>query len=541
MKSRLPLVALVGQTNAGKSSILNRMARKNIAIVAREEGTTRDAVAARIDDAFVLVDTAGLKEPSDDFEASIQEQIADAIEAAAVILVVLDSTKYFDERDRRVAKEALRSGKPVFLVLNKADRRESLPIEEFRALGVAPEQTVYVSATTGQNIGELREMIGGALARGFFPEPVALSRANSSRGVVDESSGFVNNPGSGCAREPGQSASVPGETMRNAPGQSSDAAVVKLALIGRPNVGKSSLFNALSQKQQAIVSSRQGTTRDVNRVEVRYKGQDLEILDTAGLRRQGKREVGIEQFSALRTLAAIEEADVCALLVDATEPHVKLDQTLAGQIVEAGKGIIVVVTKADLLKNTVMEEHFGARSGRKAAKGGEAGGVGEVNGAGREEAVQREAGRRGAVQRETGQRGAGQRGAVDTILDQLERDFDFLPFAPVVVTSATTGENVTQLFELACEIAKARRTKIKTAELNKILGDAVLAHPPAGLKNTRPKPKYMVQTDVCPPWFVVHGRDLGLLHWSWKRFLERKLREKYPLVGVPVMISYRDD
>lgn len=481
----LPLVALVGQTNAGKSSLLNRMARRNIAIVAREEGTTRDNVTARIDGQFILVDTAGLKDPSDDFEASIQDQIQDAIEAAEVILVTLDSTKYFDARDRRIAKEALKSKKPVLLVLSKADLKEALPVEEFRALGVAPERMFYTSATTGKGVKELKNAILKDLnsAPSNFPEPVGLSGANPAA--------------RGRAPDPAQ----PGNVLENSgPPNSnySEAGFIKLALIGRPNVGKSSLFNTLGKKQQAIVSSRQGTTRDVNRMEVRYKGRDLEILDTAGLRRQGKREVGIEKFSALRTLAAIEEADVCALLVDATEPHAKLDQTLAGQIVEAGKGIIVVVTKADLLSAETVANYYGIEN-------------------------------------------PGERSAADMILDQLERDFDFLPYAPVVVTSAETGQNATRLFELALTISANRRTQIKTAELNKILSVAVVDHPPAGLKNTRPKPKYMVQTDVCPPWFVVHGRDLGLLHWSWKRFLERKLREKYPLIGTPVKFSYRND
>lgn len=424
--SKLPIVALIGQTNAGKSSILNRMARKNIAIVAREEGTTRDNVMATIDDAFVLIDTAGLKDPTDDFEASIQDQIADAIEAADVILVTLDSSKYFDHKDARIAKDALKSKKPVYLVLNKCDLGESLPLTEFRALGIAPEKTFYVSATTGKGINELKNVL---------PK---------------------------------------GKTMQDDPS-------LKVALIGRPNVGKSSLFNTLGKKQQAVVSSRQGTTRDVNRVQVKYKGREIEILDTAGLRKPGKREVGIEKFSAIRTLAAIEEADVCCLLVDSTEPHSKLDQSLAGQIVEAGKGIIVVVTKTDLTEDT------------------------------------------------------------DKVLDDLEYDFNFLPYAPVVLTSSETGENVTQIFELAIQIDEARHTEIKTSELNKILAAAIVEHAPAGLKNTRPKPKYIVQTDTCPPWFVVHGRDLALLHWSWKRYLERKIREKYPFVGTPIMFSYRDD
>lgn len=430
---KLPIVALIGQTNAGKSSLLNRFAHKNIAIVAREEGTTRDNVIARIDNRFLLIDTAGLKDPTDDFEANIQDQIADAIETADLILLALDSSKYPDDKDKEIAKKALRSQKPVLLLLNKSDLGESLEDNEFLRLGIKPAQTFRVSATTGQGIKDLKSAI-----------------------YYELSSSDTND-------------------------RTTSANILKIALIGRPNVGKSSLFNSLGQKQQALVSSRQGTTRDVNRVEIKYHGRTLEILDTAGLRKPGKREVGIEKFSALRTLAAIEEADICALLVDATEPHSKLDQALAGQIIEAGKGIIVILTKADLADDT------------------------------------------------------------DEILDKLEYDFNFIPYAPVLITSSETGQNVTKLFELATEIDATRHQEIKTSELNKILNEAIIEHPPAGLKNTRPKLKYIVQTDVCPPWFVVHGRDLGLLHWSYKRFLERKIREKFPFVGTPIMFSFRND
>ena len=454
---RLPIVALIGQTNAGKSSLLNRMAKKNIAIVAREEGTTRDNVVAKIDGRFILIDTAGLKDPSDDFEASIQEQISDAIDSADIILVTLDSSKYFDHKDAKIAKDALRSKKPVFLVLNKCDLGESLPVTEFRALGVAPENILYVSATTGAGINELKKTI--------------LSTTNDSD--LLEKNVYYDTE----------------DTDNNA---------LKIALIGRPNVGKSSLFNTLSKKQQAIVSSKQGTTRDINRVNVKYKGRMLEILDTAGLRKPGKREVGIEKFSAIRTLAAIEEADICCLLVDSTEPHSKLDQSLAGQIVDAGKGIIMVVTKGDLLEDATPTNYFGDENVKN-------------------------------------------RTAADFLIDALEKDFDFLPYAPVIITSSETGLNATKLFELALEIDNNRHLQIKTSELNKILNEAIISHAPAGLKNTRPKPKYIVQTDVCPPWFVVHGHDLGLLHWSWKRYLERKIREKYPFVGTPIMFSFRNE
>ena len=431
--SNQKIVALIGQTNAGKSSLLNRMAHKNIAIVAREEGTTRDNVSASIDDSFLLIDTAGLKNPEDDFEASIQEQINDAIEVADLILLTVDSSKYPSQRDRDIAKAALKSRKPVFLVLNKSDLGESLDNTEFLKLGIKDYDTFRTSATTGRGTNELKSAIIKKLA------------ITKSTTVKEDS--------------------------------------IKLALIGRPNVGKSSLFNTLAKKQQAVVSSRQGTTRDVNRVNVKFKGQNLEILDTAGLRKPGRREVGIEKFSAIRTLAAIEEADICALLVDATEYHSKLDQSLAGQIIEAGKGIIIVLTKTDLVD---AEE-------------------------------------------------------IDHIMDELERDYNFLPFAPLLLTSSETGANVTKLFELATDIFETRKLEIKTSDLNKVLTEAIVEHAPAGLKNTRPKPKYIVQTDTCPPWFVVHGHNLELLHWSWKRFLERKIREKYPFVGTPIMFSYRSD
>ena len=445
----LPVVALIGQSNAGKSSLLNRFAKKNIAIVAREEGTTRDNVIARIDDSFILIDTAGLKNPSDSFEASIQDQIADAINSADLILLALDSSLYPSEKDKRIAKMALKSQKPVFLILNKSDLGAALNPSEFLSLGVKPAQTFRTSATTGQGIDFLKKAIKEELAHD--------TRNNKIE------------------RHTPAKESVNALASKNKP--------LVLALIGRPNVGKSSLFNSLAKKQQALVSSRQGTTRDVNRIEIKYNSKTLEILDTAGLRKPGRREIGIEKFSALRTLAAIEESDVCALLIDATESHSKLDQSLAGEIVKSGKGIIVVLTKTDLKP---AEE-------------------------------------------------------IQKILNDLEYDFNFIPFAPVLLTSSVTGANVTKLFDLAQQIDASRHAKLKTAELNKILNQAILEHTPAGLKNTHPKPKYITQTDICPPWFVVHGHNLRLLHWSWKRFLENKLRESYPFIGTPIMFSFRDD
>ncbi len=430
---KLPVVAIIGQTNAGKSSLFNRLVRKAQTIIAREGGTTRDNVIGKVEGKYILIDTAGLKDPDDEFESHIQDQIDDAIATADIILIAIDATKYPNHDDKLIAKKALKSGKPTTLLLNKSDMGEALPIEEFYSLGV--KNTLRVSATTGLNLNELRDKIDHELKTLGF----SLNKETASSDVL------------------------------------------KIALIGRPNVGKSSLFNSLAKKQQAIVANLSGTTRDINRTEIKYKGQTIELLDTAGLRKPGKREVGIEKFSALRSLAAIEEADICCLLVDSTEPHSKLDQTLAGEIAKAGKGIILVLTKTDL-------EH-----------------------------------------KET-----------NAILDDLEYDFNFVPYAPAIMTSSVEGKNVTKIFELALQINQARHAELKTSDLNKLLMDAVAAHPPAGLKNTHPKLRYMVQTDTCPPWFVVYGSNLSLLHWSYKRYLERRLREAYDFTGTPIFFSFRN-
>lgn len=435
--SKLPTVAIVGQTNVGKSSLFNRLYGSQEAIVAREPGTTRDNVVRRITDSdknFWLVDTAGLKDAEDEFEASIQEQISEATELADVIMVVVDSTIYPSDEDRRIAKTALRSKKPVILVLNKTDLKGSLKNEEFLRLGIK-----QIHRTSAEHNDGIRELFNTILRE--LPRAVAEAE--------------------------------PDNTLR-------------IALIGRPNVGKSHLFNTLAGKQQALVANIAGTTRDVNRVGVRYHGRDIELLDTAGIRRNGKQEVGIEKFSVLRTLQAIEEAEVCLLLMDVNELSTQLDQKLAGLIKEAGKGLVIVVSKWDSVED------------------------------------------RDAYTR-------------DALAPQISRQFQFVPWAPLIFTSSVTGQNVTKLFDLALQIEETRKLQVKTTELNKILQACVRKHPPAGLKNTMPKLRYMVQTDNSPPWFVIFGSNLTFLHWSYKRYLERSLREAHEFAGTPVMFSFRDE
>lgn len=436
MSKKLPTVAIVGQTNVGKSSLFNRMVGYQQAIVAREAGTTRDRVLGKVsykDSHFWLVDTAGLKDPADEFEASIQEQIEEAAAAADLILVVVDATTIASDDDRIVAKKALKSKKPVILVLNKTDKAGALPTEDFLRLGI--KNMYRTSAEQGSGIHGLLD---------------ALTK---------------NLP-----------------TVKDIPQDN----VLRIALVGRPNVGKSHLFNTLAGKQQAIVAPIAGTTRDVNRIRVRYHNRDIELFDTAGVRRSGKIEVGIEKFSVLRTLQAIEASDVVLLLMDVNELNVALDQKLAGMVKEAGKGLVLTISKWDSLEE---KDPFSR----------------------------------------------------DAIAKNLQRNFQHTPWAPLLFTSAVTGQNVAKIFDIAGDIDARRKQQLKTAELNRLLQSAIDNHPPAGLKNTHPKLRYMVQTDVSPPWFVIFGSHLKLLHWGYKRYLEHIVRENYDFSGTPIKFSFREE
>lgn len=436
MSKKLPTVAIVGQTNVGKSSLFNRLVGSQQAIVAREAGTTRDPVVGKVSTkshAFWLVDTAGLKDAEDEFEASIQDQVEEATLAADVILVVVDSTTPINDDDRLAAKKALRSKKPVILILNKTDLKESLPSEEFLRLGIKT-----ILRTSAEHFRGLDEIIDAVEA--ILPPAKSIPQDD----------------------------------------------ILRIALIGRPNVGKSFLFNTLAKKQQAIVSNRAGTTRDVNRTNIRFYDRDIQLLDTAGIRRSGKVEVGIEKFSVLRSLQAIEASDICLLVMDVNELHVALDQKLAGIIKEAGKGLILVISKWDSLDEKTAFSR-------------------------------------------------------DEIAAKLASYYQHVPWAPVIFTSSITGQNVTKILELALEIHKKRTQKLQTAELNRILQRCVDAHPPAGLKNTHPKLRYMVQTDTSPPWFVIFGSTMQFLHWGYKRYLERVMRENYDFDGTPIMFTFRNE
>lgn len=443
---KVPIVAIVGRANVGKSSLFNAVLERREAIVADEPGTTRDSIMAKASiqlagnreqgtgnrrQDFWIVDTAGMKDPEDDFEFTIQEQILQAADSADVIIVMVEANVQITEEDRRVAKMALKSKKPVILIGNKVDKARGQSMDHLQKLGIKP--IFATSVTQSRGIEDLLEHLLEILPKA----------------TIDE-----------------------------------DDERIRLAILGRPNVGKSALFNSLAKKQQAIVADRAGTTRDVNRTVVRYEGREIELLDTAGIRRSGKIERGIEKFSVIRSLAAIEQADVCLLLMDVNELNVQLDQKIAGIIKEAGKGLVLVVSKWDSLED--------------------------------KDAYTR-----------------------DALAPQIAHNYDFVPWAPLILTSSVTGQNVTKIYDLAIEIMKQREKRIKTTELNRWLRRVTDRHPPAGLKNRNPKLNYMVQEDDNPiPAFKVFGSHTKFLHWSYKRHMERKMREEYGYEGTAIQFWF---
>lgn len=443
-RNKVPIVAIVGRANVGKSSLFNTVLGQREAIVADEPGTTRDSIYGKVsvyDKDFWLVDTAGLKAAEDEFEFTIQEQIAQAQDSADVIIVVIEAHTAISEEDRRVATMSLKTRKPVILVVNKADKLPGSQkakgaddiFDPYKKLGI--KDIFLTSASQNWGIEELFEYVADKL-------PKASIKADDDR--------------------------------------------ISLAILGRPNVGKSHLFNTLAKKQQAIVADRAGTTRDINRTTVRYMGKEIELMDTAGIRRSGKIERGVEKFSVIRSLAAIEQADVCLLLIEATESSVALDQKIAGMIRDAHKGLILVVSKWDAIEEKDAFTH-------------------------------------------------------DKLIPQIKYDFDFVPWAPMIVTSSVTGQNVTKIFDLTLEIDEMRRKRIKTTELNNWLHSTTDRHPPAGLKNRQPKLRYVVQEEGMPmPSFKVFGSQLKFLHWSYRRHLERTFREQFGFEGTAIKFWYID-
>ncbi len=426
-----PTVAIIGRPNVGKSSLFNRLAGRRQAITDASSGTTRDTISATIEwggRSFTLIDSAGIETAGDDIGRQAQAQLVAAVAGATVVVVVVEAGTLLVDADYTAAKIPLRSHKPVILAINKSDMAAGTA--DFDRLGI-PEQ-VRVSAVHGRGSGDLLDLIVARLGR---------KRAAKT------------------------------------------APVITLALLGRPNVGKSSLMNTLGGTDRAIVSSVPGTTRDVTELSIEHADGAVRVLDTAGLRRRGKIVPGVERFSTERTAEAIAQADVCAVILDASELGTAGDQHIAGMVKDGGKGLILVVNKWDLIE--------------------------------KEDKTQ------------------------DRLARRLARDFAFAPWAPLVFASATTGLHTTELLRLTHEIHARQIAKVPTPQLNRLLGELLSGQPPAARGRYQPKINYITQTGIIPPTFQLFASHPDAIHFSYKRYLENGLRRAFDFTGTPIRLDFK--
>ncbi len=434
-------MAIVGRPNVGKSTLFNRLIGERRAIVEDIPGTTRDRLYGTVEWGgveFTVVDTGGLQDDEEIEGASLTKiardtraQANSAIDEADVILFMVDAKIGLSGGDHDVVDLLRRTQKPTLLVANKADsteRRDSAV--EFYELGFG--DPFVISAYHGTGTGDLLDRVVESL-----PE--------------SEDEPETNGP--------------------------------KIAIVGRPNVGKSRLLNALLGQERAIVSDVPGTTRDSVDTEIIWAGNPITLIDTAGIRRRGRIEQGIERFSVIRSMKAIDRADLVLFVIDAVEGFTAQDLHIAGYVEEQKKGLVVVVNKWDLVEkdaNTMDEYRAKAREA-----------------------------------------------------------LDFMPYAPIVFTSAKLGLRVQQALEAALLVVEERERRVSTATLNRLLQEAVSAHPPASKPGKWVKFFYATQADVSPPMFVFFVNDPTQIHFSYRRYLENQLREHFGFSGTPIRMSFR--
>jgi GTP-binding protein len=430
-----PLVALVGRPNVGKSTLFNRLVQQRLAIVEDVPGTTRDRIYADAEwggTTFTFVDTGGLVPDSgDNLSSLVRGQVEIAISEAEAIIFLVDVKEGVTASDLEIAALLRRSGKAVLLAVNKADnesrRQEAV---EFYELGLG--DPIPISALHGTGTGDL---LDGLLQVGWAE-------------------------------------------MSEAPSQGT-----RIAIVGRPNVGKSSLLNSVLGQERMIVSETPGTTRDAVDSLAEWKGEEVTLIDTAGIRRRGRVSPGIERYSVMRALRAIQRADVVLLLLDATEGVTEQDAHIAGYVVDEAKGLVIVVNKWDLVeKDTYTMQYY---------------------------------------------------------TDEIRRALRFVAYAPLVFVSAMTGQRVSKAMDLALEVQRSRTARVPTAELNRLISEAVSKHSPPSKRGKRLKIYYATQVGTAPPGFVFFVNDPRLIHFSYERYLENQLRRSFGFEGSPVRMAFR--
>lgn len=431
-----PIVAIVGRPNVGKSTLFNIFADSRISIVEDTPGVTRDrlyADAEWLDRKFTMVDTGGIEmQNTDSIAVSIRQQAEVAVREADVILFVCDARTGITNDDMEVAKMLRQSRKPVVLAVNKADTpKQEAEAYEFYNLGIG--EPYLISASNRLNLGDLLDAVVEK-----FPEE----------------------------------------------GDEDSEDVIKVAIIGRPNVGKSSIFNDIIGQTRSIVSDVAGTTRDAIDVPVEKDGQTYLFIDTAGMRRKGKIDEPIEKYSIIRTLRAVDRSDVVLLVLNAVEGITEQDKKIAGYAHEAGKGIVIVVNKWDLYPNkTVM--------------------------------------------------------STEEFTKQIRHELIFMPYANVVYVSALTQQRISRLPEMIKDAVEANAMRISTSVLNQVVTDAVAMNQPPMEKGKRLKILYTTQVKVKPPTFVIFCNEPEIMHFSYQRYLENQLREAFGFKGTPINIIVR--
>lgn len=447
-----PLVAIVGRPNVGKSTFFNRMIGEQLAIIEDLPGTTRDRLYGETDwngREFTLIDTGGLElGASDDITSRIRAQVGLAIEEADVIVFVVDANAGITEADREVADLLRSAGKSVVLAANKADNaRRRQEAVEFYELGLG--EPITMSSSQGTGTGDVLDAITDALP--------------------------------------------PKEAE-----EEEEAELPRVAIVGRPNVGKSSLLNAVLGEERVIVSDTPGTTRDAIDTTVEHNGQPLVLIDTAGIRRRGRIGPGIEKYSVLRATRAIERSDIALLLIDATEGITAQDTHIAGVIHEAGKGVVVVINKWDVIK---------------------------------EKRAQHRAGTAPPLEDEPPD--------AQDFKEAIRRDLKFIPYAPEIFAAAKTRYHIGPILDAALRIAEERKRRVPTAKLNEVIKTAMLRHHPPAVKGRVLRVYYVTQAETSPPTFVFFVNEPELLHFSYERYLENQLRAAFGFEGTAIRLIFR--
>lgn len=427
-------VCLVGKPNVGKSSIFNRLIKENKSIIMDTPGVTRDRIYGKVEynnKRFHLIDTGGISFGIDDFQKDILAQATLAIDEADLVLFVVDGIEDIDASDRKVAEILHRTSKPVIVVVNKLDndkRKDNL--YNFYELGFS--ELIAVSASHNIGINELLNTI---------------------------------------------TKDLPEEEIK-------EDNTIKFSIIGRPNVGKSSLINAILNEDRAIVSDIAGTTRDAIDTKFKYNHEAITVIDTAGMRKKGKIYESVEKYSLIRSLKAIDRSDVCVLVIDASTGIIEHDKHIASYALDAGKGIVICVNKWDTINNPDSDiKHW---------------------------------------------------------KEEIKNEFQFIPYAHVVFLSAKTKKRVSTLMPEVINAYNNNRKEVKTSLLNNIIMEAVSLHEPPSYKGKRLKIYFVSQTGNCPPKFTFSVNNKGLVHFSYERYLENQIRNNIDFDGTPIILQFKN-